>query len=155
MTAPTIDTTTSVVREDDIPFALFWEGIEVKLLRIAADGSSYTILSRFAPGTELPRHKHFGPVHAYTLSGRWRYKEYDWVAEPGSFIYEPSGSTHTLLVDSTESEPALIYFTVEGGMVLLDENDEPFMVEDAPTMAERYADCLANQGIQYPTGVLS
>ncbi len=154
MAAPTIDTTTGVAREADIPFALFWEGIEIKLLRVAADGSSYTILSRFAPGVELPRHKHFGPVHAYTLAGRWRYKEYDWVAEPGSFIYEPSGSTHTLVVDATESEPALIYFTVENGMVLLDDDDQPFMVEDAPTMAERYAECLANQGIDYPTGIL-
>ncbi len=155
MAAPTIDTTTNVAREAEIPWGELAEGIEVKLLRIAADGSSYTILSRFAPGMVLPRHRHFGPVHAYTLEGRWHYREYDWFAESGSFIYEPTGSTHTLEVPATEPGPAVVYFTVQAGMVLLDDDDQPWMWEDAESMQQHYANALAGRGIPYPAAVLS
>lgn len=155
MTAPAIDTATSIAREAEIPWGEFADGIEVKLLRIAADGSSYTILSRFGPGTVLPRHRHFGPVHAYTLEGRWHYREYDWFAESGSFVYEPTGSTHTLEVPAGESGPAVVYFTVQGGMVLLDDDDQPWMWEDAQSMQHHYANALEGRGIPYPASVLA
>ena len=42
-------------------------------------------------------HKHRGTVVMMCLEGSTRYLEYDWVATPGSFIYEPPGLTHTLV----------------------------------------------------------
>jgi hypothetical protein len=42
-----------------------------------------------APSTaKLPRHHHSGTVIIYTLKGKWKYKEHDWVAGPGSVVYE-------------------------------------------------------------------
>ena len=37
-------------------------------------------------------------VHGFVLKGRWRYLEHDWVASAGSFVYEPPGEIHTLVV---------------------------------------------------------
>jgi quercetin dioxygenase-like cupin family protein len=138
------------IRGDDSPWAEFFPGIEVKVLRACFAHNSYTILSRFAPGITLPRHKHFGEVQAYTLSGRWRYLEYDWVASAGSLVYEPPGATHTLHVDEDATEPAVILFAVTGGMALLDDEDQVWMLEDAPTMVERYQQTLEASGIPVP-----
>jgi quercetin dioxygenase-like cupin family protein len=35
-------------------------------------------------------------VVGYVIRGRWKYLEHDWVAEEGSFVYEPPGEIHTL-----------------------------------------------------------
>ena len=45
-------------------------------------------------------HKHRGTVVMMCLEGSVRYLEYDWLATPGSFIYEPPGLTHTLVTDN-------------------------------------------------------
>jgi len=45
-------------------------------------------------------HKHRGTVVMMCLEGSVRYLEYDWVATPGSFIYETPGLTHTLVTDN-------------------------------------------------------
>jgi hypothetical protein len=46
--------------------------------------------------------------------------EHDWIAQPGTFIYEPAGEAHTLVVTDDSPEPALIMFMVEGGLIYLD-----------------------------------
>ena len=30
-------------------------------------------------------------VTGYVIRGRWKYLEHDWIAETGSFVYEPPG----------------------------------------------------------------
>jgi hypothetical protein len=47
--------------------------------------------------------------------------EHDWVAGPGTFIYEPAGEAHTLVIAEDSPEPALILFLVEGGLIFLDK----------------------------------
>jgi hypothetical protein len=37
-----------------------------------------------------------------------------------TFIYEPAGEAHTLVVTDDSPEPALIMFMVEGGLIYLD-----------------------------------
>ena len=46
----------------------------------------------------LSRHRHPMVVTGYVIRGRWHYLEHDWVAETGSFVYEPPGEIHTLVV---------------------------------------------------------
>ncbi len=60
---------TSVCRSEDLPWAELAPGIEMKVLRVGAGGDRYTLMNRFAPGTVLPRHHHFGEVHAWTDRG--------------------------------------------------------------------------------------
>jgi 2,4'-dihydroxyacetophenone dioxygenase len=50
-------------------------------------------------GGVIGTHKHRGTVVMVCLEGSARYLEYDWVAGPGSFIYETPGQTHTLVSD--------------------------------------------------------
>jgi hypothetical protein len=73
------------------------------------------------PGASLGVHYHVGCVHSYTLSGHWGYLEYDWTAKPGTFIYEPPGEAHTLVIRDDSPEPAFIFFMIEGGLVYLDK----------------------------------
>jgi hypothetical protein len=42
------------------------------------------------------------------------------IAKPGTFIYEPAGEAHTLVVTEDSPEPALIMFMVDGGLIYLD-----------------------------------
>jgi hypothetical protein len=40
-------------------------------------------------------HRHNGTVMVYTLSGRWKYHQCDWVVEAGDFVFEPSESAQS------------------------------------------------------------
>jgi hypothetical protein len=60
-----------------------------------------------------------GTVRGYTMRGHWRYLEHDWIAKPGTFIYEPAGEAHTLVVTDDSPEPVLVFFAVEGGLIYL------------------------------------
>lgn len=136
---------------EDVPWADWWL-LEAKILRIAEDGGSYTMMTRMPPGCRLPKHRHMGPVSGFTISGSWRYLEYDWVATAGSYIYEPPGSVHTLVVEG--DEPAVVIFEIAGGLVLFDENDNVVGYDDAESARERYLWALEQAGQTLPPGVL-
>ena len=44
------------------------------------------------------------------------------MARPGTFIYEPAGEAHTLVVTEDSPEPAIILFMVEGGLIYLNKS---------------------------------
>ena len=81
----------------------------------------FSVLLKALPGAKLGIHYHVGTVRGYTMAGNWRYLEHDWIAKPGTFIYEPAGEAHTLVVTEDSPEPALILFMVEGGLIYLDK----------------------------------
>ena len=67
----------------------------------------------------LSRHIHPSLVVGYVIKGAWRYLEHDWVARQGSFVYEPPGETHTLVVP--EDVPEMItLFHITGAMIYVD-----------------------------------
>lgn len=145
---------TSLVSYDAIPWVELLPGIEIRMLRTGEGSGTYTVMSRFGPGTVLPKHYHLGCVHAYTISGEWFYQEYDWVAGPASYIYEPPGSTHTLAVADTATEPAVIIFVIDQGMEIYGPNDEVLTVETAESITKMYKDVLKTKGIPLPSGML-
>jgi hypothetical protein len=60
------------VASDDLPFVDDWlgiKGVRLKLLMADIEGGRFTVQIRFAPGLQMPPHKHTGEVHAYTLEG--------------------------------------------------------------------------------------
>jgi quercetin dioxygenase-like cupin family protein len=67
----------------------------------------------------LSRHRHPAPVHGYVIKGAWRYLEHDWTATEGTYVYEPPGEVHTLVVDSADEMITL--FHVCGALVYFDE----------------------------------
>lgn len=67
----------------------------------------------------LSRHRHPCPVHGLVLKGRWRYLEHDWIATEGSYVFEPPGETHTLVVPD-DVEEMITMFQVNGVMYYVD-----------------------------------
>jgi hypothetical protein len=58
-------------------------------------GQSGIGLTVHSPDHISPTHIHTGMVFGYTIQGMWHYREYDWIAKPGSLIYEAADSMHT------------------------------------------------------------
>lgn len=83
----------------------------------------------------LSRHRHNGPVHAFTLRGRWHYLEHDWIATPGDYAFEPPGETHTLVVPD-DVEEMVTLFHVTGGYVYVDPVGNAIGYEDVFTKLE-------------------
>lgn len=79
----------------------------------------YVNLLRVARAGILSRHRHSGPVHAFTLRGRWRYLEHDWRASANDYAFEPPGETHTLFVEDS-GEDMITLFHVTGGYTYVD-----------------------------------
>ena len=101
-----------------IPYA---EGVWVQLCRFNVTTGGFTVVLKGLPGAKLGVHYHTGTVHGFTLRGHWRYLEHDWIAKPGTFIFEPAGEAHTLVITDDSPEPAIIFFVVDGALVYLDK----------------------------------
>jgi hypothetical protein len=146
--------TANQLRVDDLPWATFespWGKSELKMLRCSIVKESYTAIVRWPAGIVVPRHRHFGDVHVYTFKGRWHYKEYEWFASAGSYIFEARGATHTLVVD----EDMEAMFIVNGGQVDLDDDGNVIRVVDAAHTLASYATGLNAQGLTVPDAVIS
>jgi quercetin dioxygenase-like cupin family protein len=71
----------------------------------------------------VSRHRHPGAVFGYVIKGKWHYFEHEWMAEEGSFVYEPPGEIHTLEVPA-DCDEMITFFNISGAMIYLDENNE-------------------------------
>eukprot|EP00579_Thalassiosira_antarctica_P001553 CAMPEP_0201871834 /NCGR_PEP_ID=MMETSP0902-20130614/4662_1 /ASSEMBLY_ACC=CAM_ASM_000551 /TAXON_ID=420261 /ORGANISM="Thalassiosira antarctica, Strain CCMP982" /LENGTH=248 /DNA_ID=CAMNT_0048397935 /DNA_START=8 /DNA_END=754 /DNA_ORIENTATION=- len=80
----------------------------------------YVNLLKFTGGGILGRHRHSSPVHAVTFKGSWGYREHDWHAHPGTYVFEPPGETHTLVVDE-DCEEMVALFHVTGSLLYVSE----------------------------------
>jgi 2,4'-dihydroxyacetophenone dioxygenase len=83
----------------------------------------------------LSRHRHPMLVVGYVIKGRWFYREHDWVANEGDFVYEPPGETHTLEVPADCAE-MITFFNIAGAMIYLDEEGRQTGYEDVFTKLE-------------------
>ncbi|CAH1653647.1 2,4'-dihydroxyacetophenone dioxygenase [Chelatococcus asaccharovorans] len=83
----------------------------------------------------LSRHRHPCPVHALVLKGRWYYLEHDWVAEEGSYAFEPPGETHTLYVPD-DVEEMITLFNTNGAMIYVDPDGNAVGYDDVFTKIE-------------------
>jgi quercetin dioxygenase-like cupin family protein len=95
----------------------------------------WMVLLRVRRAGVLTRHRHPGPVHGFVLKGRWRYLEHHWVAEEGSYVYEPPGETHTLVVPDEVPE-MITYFQVNGAMIYVDPQGRETGYEDVHSKIE-------------------
>ena len=142
------------VGEDDAPWVDTGMGVELKLVRYDTATGTWVIRNRFAPGVQLQRHRHTGPVEGYTLSGRWHYLEYDFVSAAGSYIYEPANSVHTLHVPEDNTEPTDVLFVIEGALLNLTDDDQVDNVFDGQGAVEAYYALLEAAGMPRPNGLL-
>ncbi len=80
----------------------------------------------------LSKHLHPAPVIGYVIEGKWHYLEHDWVAERGSFVFEPPGEIHTLVVPD-DCEEMITFFNIQGCMYYVDDDNKHVGFEDVFT----------------------
>ena len=118
---------------DYVDEELLWvpqtDSVSFRPLCLCVSSGYYVNLLRVKGSGLLSRHRHPGPVHGHVLKGSWRYLEHDWIAKEGSYIFEPPGEIHTLVVPEGVDEMitlfhvtgSLLYCDVEGNVVGADD----------------------------------
>lgn len=126
-----------VLTTDEKLWAPVGDGIWSRPLQLNVTGGFYTHVLRVKRSGLLQRHRHSGMVQAYVIKGRWYYLEHDWVAEEGSYIFEPPGETHTLTVPD-DCQDMLTLFTVQGALMYVDPDGNATGYDDVFTRIEKY-----------------
>ncbi|CAM2164507.1 2,4'-dihydroxyacetophenone dioxygenase [Paraburkholderia sacchari] len=123
-----------------VPFTPYADNVLLKYFRLDPVRGEWIVQMKAPIDMQLPRHHHTGTVIVYTTEGKWKYKEHDWVAGPGSVVYETAASTHTPEVVSTEGTSGYVQtlVIVTGDLVFLDGNDKVVAIENWKTALQRY-----------------
>lgn len=132
--------------ESDLPFVEIGDGTHLQLVQVDIPAGLWVVRTRWEPGTVIPTHKHTGPVYAFTLAGRWKYAEYPEVNTAGSFLYEPAGSVHTLVVPEDNTEMTDAWFAIYGANLNLDADGNVESIFDAGFVLEGYLALAEAQG---------
>jgi len=136
--------------EDELPFVDLGDGSLLQLLQVDIDQGLWVIRNKFKPGMSVQRHKHTGPVHAFTQAGSWKYLEYPEVNVAGSYLFEPAGSIHTLTVPETNEVDTDVWFAIWGANLNLDADGNVEMVIDAGVVRDFYFGMCEAQGLARP-----
>src|SRR5476651_1055892 len=75
--------------DDERYWVPYVEGAWFIPLQFNVSTGGFANILKIAPGARLSAHYHISTVYGYTLRGSWRYLEHDWIATPGTFIFEP------------------------------------------------------------------
>ena len=111
-------------------------GVWFRPLLLNTVTGSWCNLLRVRQAGVLSRHIHPSWVTGYVIRGAWRYLEHDWVAREGSFVYEPPGEIHTLVVDEAVGAGVtemITLFNIHGARVYVDDQGQPTGYEDVFT----------------------
>ena len=135
---------------DDISNEQLWvpqtDSVSFRPLCFCTSGGYYVNILRVKGAGVLSRHRHPGPVHGYVLKGKWRYLEHNWVAEAGSFVFEPPGEIHTLVVPEGVEE-MITLFHVTGALIYCDPDGNVVGAEDVFTKLELAKKHFASIGL--------
>ena len=137
---------TAVIEDESIPwvpFAPYSSEVLIKYFKCdPIRGETITLLKAPA-GTVMPRHRHTGTVIVYTIKGSWKYVEHDWVAGPGSIVFETAGSSHTPQA-LDHGEEVITLNIVVGDLLFVNEQDQVLAIEGWKSGVDRYlAFCAA------------
>jgi 2,4'-dihydroxyacetophenone dioxygenase len=136
---------------DDLPFVEIGGGNKLKVIMVDEAQGIWVVENVFQAGFEVPTHKHTGPVFGFTVSGAWKYREYDYVNRAGSVLYEPAHSVHTLhcIEDDTQ-----VWFHMTGTNLDLDADGNIIGTADGPTTLAAYLALAEAQGHPRPNVVV-
>ena len=148
------DTIPSAVHigRDDLPFVEIGGGNKLKVIQVKPEEGLWIVENIFQAGYVVQKHRHTGPVYAYTTSGAWKYQEYEYVNRAGSFLYEPAGSEHTLecIEDGTQ-----VWFQMYGVNLNLADDGTIESVFDGPGALEAYYALCEAEGLPRPDVLVS
>lgn len=133
------------VSEAESPWVPFGDSAAIRHLSFdVRTGSVCNILS-VKGGGRIGTHRHRAAVSAVTLEGSWGYYEYDWVARPGSFVYETPGTAHTLYSDDPQGMKAL--FWIHGPIEFFDEQGQHTETTDVFWFINHYVSHCEQHGL--------
>jgi 2,4'-dihydroxyacetophenone dioxygenase len=133
---------------DELPFVALGDGSHIQVLQIDLKQGLWVVRMRFEPGCTIVKHQHTGPVFAVTAQGTWHYLEYpESKNRPGSYLFEPAGSVHTLHVPPGQTEDTIVWFAVFGANLNLGPLGQVEMVIDARTVLGAYRTRCAAMGL--------
>ena len=134
-----------------LPFVEIGGGNKLKVILVKEKEGLWVVENIFRKGYEVATHKHTGPVFAYTVTGAWKYKEYDYVNRAGSFLYEPAGSVHTLTAIEDDTR---VWFQMYGSNINLDDEGNIISVTDGAGSLAAYLTLCEAQGFAPPNVVV-
>jgi hypothetical protein len=135
------------VHSDEIPWVPQGERVWFRPLRFDLATGRWINVLKVVGGGRVNRHRHTGgQVLGFCLQGSWRYLEREWVARPGTLVYEPPGDVHTLVVDGAEEMITL--FLLEGVIQYLDDDDRVIYQDDVYSKLDRYLTFCRDNGIE-------
>jgi 2,4'-dihydroxyacetophenone dioxygenase len=120
-----------------MPFAPYSNEVMIKYFKADPIRGEVIAMLKVPANTTMARHHHSGTVVVYTLQGSWKYVEHDWVAGPGSLVYETAASTHTpqALPDGGD---VIALNIVVGDLIYMDEAGNVIAMENWKTALARY-----------------
>jgi hypothetical protein len=134
------------INVDEIPWVPQGERVWFKPLRFDLSGGRWINLLKVQGSGRVNRHSG-GQVMGFCTMGSWHYLERDWVARPGTLVYEPPGDIHTLVVDEGVEEMQTL-FILEGVIQYLDDEDNLIYQDDVFSKLDRYLAFCEQEGIE-------
>lgn len=126
------DMVTAAIPADERLWVPQAENVWFRPLLLNTVNGEWVNLLRVRRSGVLSRHRHPAPVHGYVIKGSWRYLEHDWVAREGTYVFEPPGELHTLVVDEGVEE-MITFFHVCGALIYFDDRGRPVGHDDVHT----------------------
>lgn len=129
-----------------IPFEPHSADVMVKYFRLDPVLGEIVMLVKAPAGATLPRMHQCGRTMVYTLEGRWKQRENDWIAGPGSVVLGPAASRHTLAVVAADVPVRALVIAV-GDLLFLGQRGEVLAIENWKTAHQRYLAYCARSAI--------
>lgn len=143
--------TLNVKEEPGIDVGHLIPGMKLWPLFLDPENATYVLYASYAPGTRLPAHFHTGPVHFFTVKGRWNYVEYPQDPQTaGSYLYEPASTVHALCVPEDAEEDMEGFMVVKGANVDFDGDGNYLGTAHSGAMEQMILECAKRMGIEMP-----
>ncbi|MBI1188758.1 MAG: cupin [Alphaproteobacteria bacterium] len=123
----------------ELPYAEAGDGSAIQLLHVDLNIGLWISKTRLPPGYRVPTHFHTGLVYAVTLQGAWYYEESpEAVNRPGSYLFEPAGSRHTLVTPKDQAGDTITWFAIYGANINVNDAGDIVSIVDAKTALDLY-----------------
>jgi len=142
-----VDSDPNAKEEDPRVWVKQTDCLSFKPLCFCTSQGYYVNLLKFTGGGVLGRHRHSSPVHALTLKGSWGYKEHDWHARAGTYVFEPPGETHSLIVDEDCDEMVALFHVTGSLLYISEETEEVTGFDDVFSKLEKARDWYEECGL--------
>ena len=138
------------VGANETPWMEIGGGAALQLLHVDLNQGLWISKTRLPPGFTVATHYHTGLVFAVTLEGTWHYLESpEAVNRPGSYLFEPAGSRHTLVTPADNEVDMVTWFAIYGANINLDAEGSVTSIVDATSVLDLYRGYCDTLGLDY------